>query len=447
MKRLGIVIILLILASIAYANSIDRRVRSLLDDLAKKYVLTQQTLVSKKTVTLIEIRNISPLAEKNYVGEAVAERIKTAVQDSLVFTYVDRELLEEALEEIELSLSDFSEGSTVEVGRIEEVELLLTGSVLEEGEGFLITLQLVDVETTTLAAVSQTRFAKTELIEEGNRAAYEYVMANGIGSGLVISPGYWFVYPQEQPVEVGEEQRKFAFDGGAAVSYRITKNLKVGLSFSVKTHDLLKDDSLYQDIGNIAGLNIADIAQDYRFYETNGTMHEANSYPTTYISDQQIDYFLSQQIYTIAPTIAFVWPVTREFNLSFGGGPSVNLINYVQHYDQLLVSVVDGVGFQRRVYENNFLGFGIKAEAGAEYFVLPRFSLNAGLAYNLIFMTNLLEVDASCKTTGDYYYSESLRAVDAFGLNPFELPDGTPLTYDLFSANYLKLYFGASFYF
>ena len=115
MKRLSIAVILLVVASSAYANSIDRRVQALLDDLAKKYLLTQDTLVSKKTVTVIEIRNISPLAEKNYVGEAVAERIKTAIQDSLVFAYVDRELLEEALEEIELSLSDLTEGGAVEV--------------------------------------------------------------------------------------------------------------------------------------------------------------------------------------------------------------------------------------------------------------------------------------------------------------------------------------------
>ena len=76
MKRLSIAVVLLVLASIAYANSIDRRVQALLDDLAKKYVLTQETLVSKKTVTLVEIKNISPLAEKNYVGEAVAETTK-----------------------------------------------------------------------------------------------------------------------------------------------------------------------------------------------------------------------------------------------------------------------------------------------------------------------------------------------------------------------------------
>jgi hypothetical protein len=264
---------------------------------------------------------------------------------------------------------------------------------------------------------------------------------------VVFSPGNWFVYPQEAPVEVGEEQKKFAFDGGAAVSYRITRNIKVGLSFAFKTHDLLQDDRTYQNIGNIAGLAIATTAQDYKFYETNGTVYDADAYPTTLISDQQIDYFLSQHVYTISPTVAFVWPITREFNVSIGGGPSVNIINYVQHYDQLLVFVNDGVGFQRRVYQNNFLGFGLKADLGVEYFVLPRFSLNAGLAYHLIFMTNLLEVDASCKTTGDYYYSDEFRAIDAFGLNPFELPDGTPLTYDLFSANYLKLYVGATFYF
>jgi TolB-like protein len=446
MKRLSVIIILLIFAWAAYANSVDRRIRVLVDDLAKKYVLTQETLVSKKTVTLVEVKNVSPLAEKNYVGQAVAERIKTAIQDSLVFTYVDRELLEEVLEEIELSLSDITEGSSVEVGRIEEVELLLTGSVIDEGEDFLITLQLADVETTTLVAVSKTSFAKAELIEEGNRIAYAYVMANGIGAGLSVSPNYWFVYPQESVVEIGEGD-KHALDMGAGVSYRLTKNIKLGLSFSFKQHDLVKDDRLYQDIGNIVGLDIGTIAVDYKFYQSDGTVDDANGYPPTLMSNQPIDYFLSQQIATIALTGAFVWPFTREFNLSVGAGPSINIINYVQHYDQILVFVNDGVGFQRRLYQNNFLGLGLKVDVGAEYFVLPRLSINAGLAYHLIFITNLLEVDASCPTTGDYYYSETYRAIDAFGLNPFELPDGTPLTYDLFSANYLKLYVGATFYF
>jgi TolB-like protein len=444
MKRLSFIIILLIFAWGAYANSVDRRIRVLVDDLAKKYVLTQETLVSKKTVTLVEVKNVSPLAEKNYVGQAVAERIKTAIQDSLVFTYVDRELLEEALEEIELSLSDFTEGSSVEVGRIEEVELLLTGSVIDEGEDFLITLQLVDVETTTLVAVSKTSFAKAELIEEGNRVAYAYVMANGIGAGLSVSPNYWFVYPQESVVEIGEGD-KHALDMGAGVSYRLTKNIKLGLSFSFKQHDLVKDDRLYSGMQNNLENYDPGGAAILPLYQKDGI--PVTGYPLAWITDQEIDYFLSQQIATIALTGAFVWPFTREFNLSVGAGPSINIINYVQHYDQILVFVNDGVGFQRRLYQNNFLGLGLKVDVGAEYFVLPRLSINAGLAYHLIFITNLLEVDASCPTTGDYYYSETYRAIDAFGLNPFELPDGTPLTYDLFSANYLKLYVGATFYF
>jgi hypothetical protein len=95
MKRLSVIILLLILTWGAYANAVDRRVRALVDDLAKKYLLTQETLVSKKTVTLVEVKNVSALAEKNYVGQAIAERIKNAIQDSLVFSYVDRELLED----------------------------------------------------------------------------------------------------------------------------------------------------------------------------------------------------------------------------------------------------------------------------------------------------------------------------------------------------------------
>jgi TolB-like protein len=174
--------------------------------------------VSKKTVTLVEIKNIAPLAAKNYVGQAVAERLKTAIQDSLVFTYVDRELLEEALEEIELSLSDFTEGSSVEVGRIEEVELLLTGSVLEEGEDFLVTLQLVDVETTTLVAVSKTRFAKAELIEVGSQYAYTYITANGIGTSLNVTPAWFMILPVEKMVKHGDDMYHSSAFGGKTVT-------------------------------------------------------------------------------------------------------------------------------------------------------------------------------------------------------------------------------------
>ena len=95
----------------------------------------------------------------------------------------------------------------------------------------------------------------------------------------------------------------------------------------------------------------------------------------------------------------------------------------------------------------NFWGLGAKVKVELEYFVLPRLSINTGAAYHYVYVFPPAEVDAYDSTTGEYYYSRSDRAIDAFFLDPFLLPDGTELTHDLFSANYFKIYAGVSFYF
>jgi hypothetical protein len=199
------------------------------------------------------------------------------------------------------------------------------------------------------------------MIEEGNRVAYAYVMANGIGAGLTVSPNYWFIYPQERVVEIGEGD-KHAIDLGAGVSYRLNKSIKLGLSFSFKQHDLVKDDRVYSGMQNNLENYDPIGAAALPLYQRDGV--PVTGYPLARITDQEIDYFLSQQVATIALTGAFVWPFTREFNVSVGAGPSINIINYVQHYDQILVFVNDGVGFQRRLYQNNFLGLGLKVDVG-----------------------------------------------------------------------------------
>jgi hypothetical protein len=69
----------------------------------------------------------------------------------------------------------------------------------------LLTVQLVDVETTTLEAVSKTRFAKAELIEVGSQYAYTYITANGIGTSLNVTPGWFMILPVEKMVKHGDD--------------------------------------------------------------------------------------------------------------------------------------------------------------------------------------------------------------------------------------------------
>ena len=207
-------------ASSLWAVDTDCELMNLIDDLARKCTETQEELFSKKTVTIVGIRNLSEKAEKNYIGEGVADILKLMIGDSLVFIYVDRDLLEAALKELELALSDLTKESKVQVGNIENVDLLLTGSVIEEGDDFVINVQLVDVESTSLAAAALVRVPQADLIEESSRIAYEYIVANGIGLGIQLSPFKWSVLPASAVADKGGEE--LVLDVAAGLTYRLS---------------------------------------------------------------------------------------------------------------------------------------------------------------------------------------------------------------------------------
>ncbi|UCF97284.1 MAG: hypothetical protein JSV89_19235 [Spirochaetaceae bacterium] len=448
MKRLSVAIILFVVALSVCANTIDRRVQALVDDLARKYLLTKETLVSKKTVTLVEMKNISALAAKNYVGQALSERIKTAIQDSLVFTYVDRELLEEALEEIELSLSDFTEGSTVEVGRIEEVELLLTGSVLEEGEDFLITLQLVDVETTTLVAVSNTRFAKAELIEAGSQYAYTYITANGIGTSLNVTPARFMILPAQAMVKHGDD--KYHSSGyGAKFTYRLSRSWKVALDVGMELHYVFYDEPTYGSMLNIPAGPTGAVAQAFTmdYMQSDGTIVPAGTLPAAQISAFTIHYSVQQRPLSFSLPFSYVFSIGHKLNIAAGLGPSIQAIQYVQAYDDLPVMVGSVFAQRRKEIEMWFVGLGVLANVELEYFFLPRLAVNVGLSWLQSFTLPQREREATSKDSGEFYYSRDNVSYEAFGLDPFMLTNGDELDHTLYNASYGKLYAGISIYF
>ena len=442
MKRLCIAIFLLFMALSSYANAIDRRIQALLDDLAKKYLLTQDTLVSKKTVTLVEIKNIAPLAAKNYVGQAVAERLKTAIQDSLVFAYVDRELLEEALEEIELSLSDFTEGSTVEVGRIEEVELLLTGSVLEEGEDFLVSLQLVDVETTTLVAVSKTRFAKAELIEIGSQYAYTYITANGIGTSLNVTPAWFMILPVEKMVKHGDDMYHSSAFGGK-LAYRLSRSWKVALEVGGELHYVFYDEPTYGSMQNLPSGAIP-TAAGIDFLQDDGTPVDLDA---GQVSAFTVHYAVQQFPLSFSLPVSYVYSIGYKMNISAGIGPSIQAIQYIQTYDDLPVMIGSYVAQRRKEIQMWFVGLGVLANLELEYFFLPRLAVNVGLSWLQSFTLPQREREAKSVDSGEYYYSREDVSYEAFGLDPFMLTNGDELDHTLFNSSYGRLYAGISIYF
>ncbi len=451
--------LLVFLPVFAYSADISSIVGSLVDQLAADYTSqTEQTFYSKQTVSIIEIRNTTKEMEENYIGQGVEELVKNALVDSLVFKLVDRKNLDAALKEVKLSLTGLTDGKDApELGKIRGVKLLLDGSVTAEGNTFLISLRLTSVETTEVAAAATAAVPKDALLAESNKIAYEYVTANGIGLSFFLTPTRYLVLNQSPPKKVGDG-KTYAGAGGMNLTYRLSRNWKFSIDTDMNMKDVFYD---YRTIGTMKNLTAYDdVFTDATagkiiingFWEKDGSFTDkggASAVKAELDADGNY-YTLTQQTTNVSFVLSYVYNFSRNFNISAGIGPHLNLLQYKQTYDNVPILINEGVAFKRYEINMDFIGLGGTANINLEYFVLPRFALNFGISgfYSYIFPKSNNKLNAYSPTTGEYYYGSGDNSLESFGLNPFMMPDGrSVLDVALYPANYIKASLGASIYF
>jgi len=458
-----IILVFLLFPTLLYSLSVSDIIISLVDDLAAEYtsLKSEEPFYSRQTVSIIEIKNASKDAADNYVGEALEELLKSAITDSLVFKFIDRRALDTAMEEIKLSLTGITdENDSVEIGNIRGIRLLMDGSVSSVEDSFMISLRLIEVETTeVIAAVSRT-IPKEEMIEVGKQIAYEYVTANGIGTSLFFTPTRYLLVPESEAVKVGDDG-VHAGAVGARVTYRLGQKWKISLNIDAQSHDVFFDE---RNIGSMANITaITDVFDDIDilgFWQNDGSL-DTTLYDTLNAGDFDADYairddlkdnypnfyFLSQITTTAGFVVSYVYSFNQKMNISAGLGPHINWMRLKQNYDNVPILINQGIAFKRYEVVMDYIGLGATAAVDFEYFILPRFALNIGCTYLFSIMLPPSEVDAQSPTTGEYYYSTDNFAIESFGLNPFMMPDGRMVTEDLYSPNHFKIYIGFSTYF
>lgn len=453
MKR--IFFLLFFIPTLLSAREMNSIINDLVDNLAADYTeMIDEPLYSKQTVSIIGIRNTTKEMEGDYIGQGVEELLKNALADSLVFKLVDRKNLEAAMDEIKLSLSGITDSKDApELGKIRGVKLLLDGSVIEQGSDFVINLRLTDVETTEVVAAASIHVPKDLLIEESSRIAYEYVTANGIGLSMFVSPSRYLILNQEKTVAVGDGNY-YSFSAGSRLTYRINRKWKLSLDTDIKGNDVYFDKRKIGDMKNLTAWD--DIFDDsnveiFGFWEKDGSFEnygDKSSVEAKLVTDQNY-YTLSQTATTASFIVSRVFSLSQKFNISAGIGPHFNYLRYTETYDNVPILINQGVGFKRYEIVMDFLGLGGTANINIEYFVLPRFAVNFGISgfYSYIFSKSNGKTNAWSPTTGEYYYGIDDYSIESFGLNPFMMPDGTMITSELYSANCIKGYLGASIYF
>lgn len=290
MKRF--ILVFLLFPAMLFSVSVSDTINSLVEELAAEYTSLKidKPFYSRQTVSIIEIKNASKEAVDNYVGEAIEELLKNAITDSLVFKFIDRRALDTAMEEIKLSLSGITDqNDSVEIGNIRGLRLLLDGSVTSEDGNFIISLRLIEVETTEVIATVSRSIPKEDMIEVGKQIAYEFVTANGIGTSLFFTPIRQLVVPQAEMVKVGDDM----IHGGAAggrLTYRLGQKWKVSFNVDVQHHDVFYD---YRTMGSMVNLTaVDDVFLDLDilgFWQNDGSL-DTTLYNTGAATPAEYDY-------------------------------------------------------------------------------------------------------------------------------------------------------------
>ena len=230
MKRAAIIILLFSAAVFAGAQSLNRQIRNLTEEITRGYMDNRDDLLIKPRIGIGDFREESKGAVKNSVGSLVSVMLTDELSRSTVFSVIERKDLESIMKEYNLSLSGLtSEATAPRMGELQGVELLLLGSVVEQGNSYVIAARLVDVETGQIITGSGITVSRKEIETES-----EKYIASTFQSpfGITLSPNITLLN------EIGGNKNLFSIFSVDA-GYRATKWLSFYLGYiSITTGEM-----------------------------------------------------------------------------------------------------------------------------------------------------------------------------------------------------------------
>lgn len=445
MKKLIIIFSLLFLTTVGEASILDRKMNSVVSEMALKYKKNKPDMVSKAAVAVLSFQNKGRKAKSNYIGEAVSSVTRVAVQNSLIFYPVERENLTAVMKEKELSMTGLlDEKAQANFKGLVGVDCLLLGEVTESAENFIITCQLVDASTSKILDTEKTEIEKRELIRDTEKYAYEYIVANGIGitySSLNLikdKPDYRY------NISNSDETSGLS----ARLTYRFLKNIKAAIIFNNMTLEAL--DSSGRDARFRTAKNIKNLNQVSNYYAW------TESYINTNVKaglDMQPNYTLIPEISTFAFIPSYVFTFSKKFSFSLGAGPHYSDIKYTQHCANVPHLVEGAVEYRDLEIISKAQSFGVTGCADLEYFILPRLALSIGCIYSHMLS---LSHEQRVVVNGVTYYrneNDTFESLldgygnlinDYFGYDPFKTFNGRDIFVKIHT---FHLTFGVSLYF
>ncbi len=372
MKRTIIFILFLSAAVLIGAQSLNQQIRNLAVEITRGYMDGHKNLLIKPRIGIGDFSNESAGAVKNSVGSLVSVMLTDELSRSTVFQVIERRDLDALMKEYKLSLSGFTSESTApQLGELQGVELLVLGSVAEQGDSYVVSARLVEVETGKIITSARITAGRKEIEQES-----EKYIASTFQSpyGITLSPNATGL------IEIGGNSNGF-FLFSVDAGYRVAK----WLSFSLGYVSLLSREMQGLDTPKISGTTkdgttYTDVSRYFRFSASGISLaSEAVFSPTVRLS-------LGARL----GAVLYVNPVLEQDFPDFPVWLPNSSGNLISATDRIIVT-----GFNHSLYASYHLSL------SAAYLVSPRLSLfaRAGGFYLPEFVPTSFEIAGSVRDT------------------------------------------------
>ncbi|MBU4443758.1 MAG: DUF5683 domain-containing protein [Candidatus Marinimicrobia bacterium] len=250
------------------------------------------TSEAQKRIALTNFSNIGTVSEKKNIGTLVSEVLAGELMKYETFTLVERMQLKKVLDEQTLALSGLIDSETsVMIGNLLGARAIISGSVIEAGNFFIVNARMVDVETGEVILTESIEIPQADLIALSNKLIVTKKYALDAAYRSLILPGWGQFYndtPKRGTFYIGAS----AISIGTAVIFKIAgdrdyEKYQKNTPESVKYFDTAADKYQYRDYALYAmagcwAMNIFDA------YITAKRQLKQNSNQTTDISKLRI---------------------------------------------------------------------------------------------------------------------------------------------------------------
>lgn len=177
-------------------------------------------------VTFLDMKESGGLAARDGLAMALSTRLGEMLQKSGRVQVVDRALIEQLLSELNLGSSDLADPATaLKLGRILAAKLIGTGTLMHLSDSTMISLRLIDTETSAVARTINRRIALNQSMDNElyqlNRDILKTVMEKYPLQGYVVE-----TQAGEVMLNLGSKQGVVAgsafdvIEGGKTIQYK-----------------------------------------------------------------------------------------------------------------------------------------------------------------------------------------------------------------------------------